>query len=256
MELTGAQLGSFRENGFANLGKIFSDEELTDIAAEYDRLVTFEAQTLGNDVDGRFPYRAMLNFRSPALKRFINHRALMPAMVQLLGPNVRFWWDQGINKAPGSGSYIPWHQDNGYHNGAVPEYVTCWLALDDSSLENGGLMAIPGSHKRGNVGHVVWNDVHWMIPDVDESNAVPLDADAGDMLIFSSLLFHQTVGNTTPDRHRRSWVMQYAKADVVNGITGETYDNRMWVVRDGAVLDEPFSERAFDLRANVNRDRD
>ena len=29
-------------------------------------------------------------------------------LLERLGPDVRFWWDQGINKAPGSGSPIDW----------------------------------------------------------------------------------------------------------------------------------------------------
>lgn len=37
--------------------------------------------------------------------------------MDLVGPNIRFWWDQGINKTPGATSYIPWHQDNGYSEG-------------------------------------------------------------------------------------------------------------------------------------------
>ena len=69
--------------------------------------------------------------------------ALLDVARELLGEDVRFWWDQGINKAPGSGSLIDWHQDNGYTNGRTAPFLTFWLALDDSSIENGGLHA-PG----------------------------------------------------------------------------------------------------------------
>ncbi len=253
MELTAEQLARFRRDGFLNAGPIFAAAEVDEIRAEYDRFVRSDAQTLGNDRDGRFPYRAMLNFRSPKLRRYINHPELMGVVRQLVGDDVRFWWDQGINKLPGSGSPIPWHQDNGYSPGRVPEYLTTWLALDDSDADNGGLFVIPGSHLGGQREHVAWNE-HWIVPDVDASAAVPLPARAGDTLLFSTLLLHQTVGNRTENRQRRAWVMQYARADAVNEVTGDDFQDRAWVIHSGTIVAEPYSERRFDLRGNANRE--
>jgi len=247
MRLDPAQLAAFHEHGFVNAGQIFADEELDSIASEYDRLVTFESQTLGNEKDGVYPYRAMLNFRSPTLKSFVTHREMLELVAQLIGPDVRFWWDQGINKAPGSGSLIPWHQDNGYHPGGCPEFLTTWLALDDSDLENGGLQVLPGSHRDGPREHTL-DAVHYHVPDVDDSGAVALSAKAGETLLFSTLLLHQTVGNHTTDRQRRAWVMQYGPADAKNLTTGQPYDDRLWVLKDGAPVDPPYSERRLQLR--------
>ena len=248
MTLSASQLRQFRELGYTNLGALFNTEELAEIGAEYDRLVTFEAQTLGNQHDGVFPYRAMLNFRSDILKRFVSHPDLLAVTVQLLGEDVRFWWDQGINKAPGSGSVIPWHQDNGYHLGQIPEYLTTWLALDDSNLENGGLEVIPGSHLEGHRKHAM-EGVHATIADeeVAEGDAIALDAAGGDLLVFSTLLVHRTVGNGTNDRQRRAWVMQYARGDARDATTGKLCDDRPWVVRGGERVAEPWSERPFEL---------
>jgi phytanoyl-CoA hydroxylase len=248
MALSDDQLRTFGQQGYVNVGRLFEPPLLETIAKEYDRLVTFDAQVLGNPEDGVFPYRAMLNFRSPDLKACILHPPLLEIAVQLLGEDVRFWWDQGINKAPGSGSEIAWHQDNGYQRGRTQEYLTCWLALDDSDLDNGGLMVIPGSAREGFREHE-WQGVHAVIPDAgfDASAAVPLDASAGDLLLFSSLLVHQTVGNHTSDRHRRAWVIQYCRGDQYNEVTGEVYDDRAWAVRAGEIVDELRSERPFDL---------
>ncbi|MEO2168859.1 MAG: phytanoyl-CoA dioxygenase family protein, partial [bacterium] len=212
MGFTEDQKAAFREDGFVNLGQVLKSTDLVRIGTEYDRLVVAEKQTLGNDRDGRYPYRAMLNFRSDDLRSFITHPALVSLGIDLLGPDVRFWWDQGINKQPGSGSHIDWHQDNGYHRGRIPEYLTLWLALDDSDTANGGLLVLPGSHAQGPRAHEL-ADVHWVIPDIDESGAISLEAKAGDLLAFSSFLIHKTVGNHTKDRQRRAWVIQYVRAD-------------------------------------------
>ena len=247
--LAAARRRQWEQDGFVNAGALFDARELESIAKEYDRLVRFDAQVLGDERDGVFAYRAMLNFRSPVLREILLHPALLEIAVELLGPDVRFWWDQGINKAPGSGSTIPWHQDNGYVKGRMPAYLTCWIALDDSSLANGGLLVIPGSHREGTREHAL-HGVHAVIDaaSLDTGAAVPLDAKAGDVLLFSSLLVHQTVGNTTTDRQRRAWVIQYCRGDQRNEVTGEVYDNRPWVVRDGVPVPELESERRFDLK--------
>ena len=251
MTLSDEQVKDFRELGFVNIGPIFNQRDIESIQSEYDRLVTMDSQTLGNDDEGRFPYRAMLNFRSEKLKAITQNKNLLDGMVQLLGADVRFWWDQGINKSPGAGSYIDWHQDNGYANGVTPEYVTCWLALDDSSPENGGLYVIPESHKAGPRDHE-WQGVHAVVSEqfVEAEKAQPLNAKAGDMLLFSSYLLHQTVGNTSKDKQRRAWVMQYCRGDHANETTGEVYDNRPWVVKGGEYVENPWSERVFDLRGD------
>ena len=251
MTLSDEQVKDFRELGFVNIGPIFTQRDIESIQSEYDRLVTMDSQTLGNDDEGRFPYRAMLNFRSEKLKAITQNKNLLDGMVQLLGADVRFWWDQGINKSPGAGSYIDWHQDNGYANGVTPEYITCWLALDDSSPENGGLYVIPESHKAGPRDHE-WQGVHAVVSEqfVEAEKAQPLNAKAGDMLLFSSYLLHQTVGNTSKDKQRRAWVMQYCRGDHANETTGEVYDNRPWVVKGGEYVENPWSERVFDLRGD------
>jgi phytanoyl-CoA hydroxylase len=249
MRLNDDQLGHFLRDGFVNVGPIFPRARIASIEREYDLLVDREAQVLGNARDGFFPYRAMLNFRSEPLAECIREPALLELAAQLLGPDVRFWWDQGINKAPGAGSAIAWHQDNGYTPGRIPEYLTCWLALDDSDLENGGLMVIPASHRQGQREHE-WRGVHAVIPDVADERAVALDACAGELLIFSSLLVHQTVGNHSLDRNRRAWVIQYCRADQRNEVTGEVYDNRPWVVRDGVPQQKFEAERCFDLQGD------
>lgn len=248
MGLSAEQLKQFQSEGYVNLGPLFDPTQLVVIRREYDRLVTPDVQVLGNEVDGVFPYRAMLNFRSPELGEMILHPPVLEVASELLGPDVRFWWDQGINKLPGSGSPIDWHQDNGYQNGRTQPYLTFWLALDDSDLENGGLEILPGSPSEGYREHE-WRDVHAVIPEdsINIDQRVPLDARAGDVLLFSSLLVHRTVGNHTSDRQRRAWVVQYCRGDQRNETTGEIYDNRAWAVRNGAIVDRLWSERPFDL---------
>ncbi|MGH9886252.1 MAG: hypothetical protein ACREBE_12030, partial [bacterium] len=48
---------------------------------------------------------------------------------------------------------------------------------------------------------------------------------------------------------RRSWVIQFIPAHAFHGETKRPFDDRLWVAKDGRVLDEPWSERPFDVAA-------
>ena len=76
-----------------------------------------------------------------------NPAFVMPAS-QLLGGAVRFWHDQLFCKPPRHGGVVAWHQDYSYWTRTQPmAHLTCWIALDDTTQENGCLRYIPGSHK-------------------------------------------------------------------------------------------------------------
>lgn len=106
---------------------------------------------------------------------------------------------------------------------------------------------ILGSHTGGYIAHEPWGVAQYIVRDVDESQAVPLNAKAGEHVLFSTYTLHQTVGNVTADRQRRAWVMQFGPADARHLVTGQLYDDRPWVVRDGEIVTEPYAERRFDL---------
>jgi hypothetical protein len=75
-----------------------------------------------------------------------------PAMTvpaaQCLGGAVRFWHDQLFCKPSHHGGVVAWHQDYSYWTRTRPmAHLTCWIALDDSTRENGCLRYLPGSHR-------------------------------------------------------------------------------------------------------------
>ena len=67
----------------------------------------------------------------------------------LIGPDVRLYWDQAVYKKPGTESPFPWHQDNGYAFVEPQQYLTCWVALTDATEDNGCPWVVPGLHRRG-----------------------------------------------------------------------------------------------------------
>lgn len=85
---------------------------------------------------------------SPAFHDLLwNPRFVVPAS-QLLGGRVRFWHDQLFCKPPRHGGVVAWHQDYSYWTRTTPmAHLTCWIALDDATVENGCLQYVPGSHR-------------------------------------------------------------------------------------------------------------
>ena len=75
--------------------------------------------------------------------------AFLMAASQLLGnKSVRFWHDQLFCKPAHHGGVVAWHQDYSYWTRTVPmQHLTCWIGLDDATVDNGCLLYIPKSHK-------------------------------------------------------------------------------------------------------------
>lgn len=70
---------------------------------------------------------------------------LVDLTTKLLGPDVVMYWDQAVYERPETDKDFPWHQDNGDGLVMSEEYVACWIALEDSILENGCIWIILNS---------------------------------------------------------------------------------------------------------------
>jgi len=246
MSLSREQVTAFRERGYFNLGRIFDESRLAELRSAYDAALA-KPMRIGEPGKSKFEYGPLLQLRSPALRRFATAREIVEPLLELLGPDVRLYWDQAVSKPPGTGSETPWHQDNGYGAVVPAEYVTTTLALDPMTLENGCLWIQPGSHRAGPVPHRDTGgffQIGYEGPEAGE----PLELAAGEVGVFSSLTMHRAGPNPT-SHPRRSWVIQFIPAAAIHGDTRRPFDDRLWVARGGKVLDEPWSERPFDLAA-------
>jgi ectoine hydroxylase-related dioxygenase (phytanoyl-CoA dioxygenase family) len=247
------QIRDFRERGFFQLGRVFDDAELSEIRAEYDRLVEHPMQ-VGEEGKTPFLYVPLLQLQSPVLRRHASSPRLAEVAVELLGPDVRLYWDQAVFKPAGADSSVPWHQDNGYAPVVPEEYVTFTVAIDATSLENGCLWIQPGSHRHGVRPHRASGSFFYE-SDAGDDAGVACEQSEGDVLCFSSLTLHRS-GPNTSDRPRRSWIVQLCRAETRDGKTGRPLDDRLWVARDGTLLDEPWSERPFDVQAVLEASQD
>jgi hypothetical protein len=78
---------------------------------------------------------------------------ILDMVEQLIGPDIILWASQIFAKPPAIGREVPWHQDGHYWPLRPLAAMTVWIALDDSTPENGCMRYIPGSHRSGILSH-------------------------------------------------------------------------------------------------------
>ena len=148
--------------------------------------------------------------RSALLRELVSSELLTGICADLVGPDVRLYWDQGVYKKPGTADPFPWHQDNGYAFVEPQQYLTCWIALTDTDETNGCPLVVPGVHREGTLAHRP-SDIGYVCLD-DPPGVVTVPARAGSIVVFSSLTPHCTgphVGG--PDSGvRKAYIVQYA----------------------------------------------
>ncbi len=127
---------------------------------------------------------------------------------------------QFIFKNPGAWGQ-PCHQDSFYFPFTpMRPVVGAWLASTDSALDNGCLYVVPGSSHEPVHDHVPdrrpnANYGYFEIVDHDLSNAVAVEMEPGDLLLFDSHLMHFSTDNES-QRWRAAMVYHYAPAGTVD----------------------------------------
>ncbi|MES4792604.1 MAG: phytanoyl-CoA dioxygenase family protein, partial [Chloroflexota bacterium] len=141
MGLTSEQVAFYREQGYLILPGFFTDGDLAPIE-EYLRANADRPWAYKNDDPLR---EAHYHFRP--LYDLCAAPRLLNVVEPLLGPDLVLLYSHILNKKPG-GRRVAWHQDGPYWHRVEPKVaVTVWVALDDSTPENGCMRLIPGSHR-------------------------------------------------------------------------------------------------------------
>ena len=218
--VTVEQAAAYDEAGFFVIEDAFDPETVGKVIAEIDP-IEHELEDLLRKADGgrifiaradEITFTTHLVTRSALLREFVASSPLVDICADLIGPDVRLYWDQAVYKKPGTAASFPWHQDNGYAFVEPQQYLTCWIALTDANEENGCPWVVPGLHKMGTLRHHATETGLVCFEEVDE--AVPALVAAGGIVVFSSLTPHCTGPNST-DKVRKSYIVQYAPEGAV-----------------------------------------
>ncbi|CAL8995129.1 unnamed protein product [Prunus brigantina] len=115
-----------------------------------------------------------------------------------------------IFKQPGIGGEVVPHQDNSFLYTEPPTCTGLWLALEDATITNGCLWAIPGSQKNGLVRRFIRGEGGVTFdrpsPEYDQKDFVPIEVKAGSLVVIHGDLIHQSLENqSSKSRHAYSF---------------------------------------------------
>jgi ectoine hydroxylase-related dioxygenase (phytanoyl-CoA dioxygenase family) len=231
--LTQEQYRAFDEQGFVKLAGVFTPAEVEAVIAAIDPIEKKGEEWLrgkGGKVSiseaDVITFSIHLVTRSDVLRAFAAHHKIKDICHDLMGDDVRLYWDQSVYKKTGKEQEFPWHQDNGYTFIEPQQYLTLWIPLVDVDETNGCPWIAPGVHKRGTLEHWLTPIGYKCLENVPGAVCVP--GKAGDVIAFSSLAPHRTGPNLKTGSVRKAYILQYAPGGA-------------YTIRDGvrAMQDDP-----------------
>jgi ectoine hydroxylase-related dioxygenase (phytanoyl-CoA dioxygenase family) len=253
--ITQAQAQQFDTDGFFVLEDGLDRAQLDEVLAAIDPIEAAEEKYLREKLGGKrliaradeITFTTQLALRVPAMRALVTGKVFQDLCHDLIGPNARLYWDMAVYKKPDTLAQFPWHQDNGYTYVDPQQYLTCWVALSDATLENGCPWVLPGAHKQGTLVHRATRVGLACIDEDEPAGSYPVPVKAGAIVVMSSLAPHKT-GSNLSTGVRKALVAEFipdGASTLRRTETGEIVrtlcntKQNMWVLRDGV---EPTPE--------------
>lgn len=134
---------------------------------------------------------------------------------QVIGEDIILWGCQIFCKPGGDGYETPWHQDGHYWPIRPLANCTVWIALDDSTPENGCLRVIPRSHRAQQTHQHLMEDREDLVLSqrtadeaFDADEAVDVVLKAGQMSMHDVYMIHGANANRS-SRRRAGVAIRY-----------------------------------------------
>ncbi|MBO9605594.1 MAG: phytanoyl-CoA dioxygenase family protein [Paenibacillaceae bacterium] len=142
----------------------------------------------------------------PFFVRLTGDERLLDIVESYIGPDIALFGAHYFCKMPYTGQAVLWHQDGSYWPLDPMEVVTLWLAVDESTRENGCLRVIPRSHKLAlqtmgastGVPNVLDSEIDPSF--VNEAEAVDIELNPGDVEVHHPNIIHGSEANRSPKR--------------------------------------------------------
>jgi phytanoyl-CoA hydroxylase len=222
-------LDGYSDRGYAILDGLLSPDEVAMVNEEALRVCRGERGAIegaepaapgetDDQVFRRYLCIHMPHKISPVTLDVMRHPAAVEALTRVIGPDVKAMQSMLFIKAEGKPGQA-WHQDEFFIPTRDRSLTAIWIALDDATVENGCLWAIPGSHRPG----VIYPDREHDDPRFDctveaydfpyrDEDAVPLELPRGSALLFNGYLLHRSLPNTQSRGLRRALALHYMSA--------------------------------------------
>jgi len=232
--VTAEEKAHFIEHGYVHLRGVLTEEEVAELEVDYDRFLRREIDVPGKDFCdmagdyGREPGDySIVNVMLP--RRYhrswqdnVYERRAASIARQLCGEGMTLDYDQLLAKQPfKEDAVFAWHQDMAYWP-ETPDTrtATTWMAVDDSSVDNGCMRFVPATnHETSLRPHVAQfgdrGESHALGTDLrDDDEVIPVPISRGDITVHNERVMHGSGGNHT-DGFRRAYILAFRSEDTV-----------------------------------------
>ncbi|MFC4874144.1 phytanoyl-CoA dioxygenase family protein [Negadavirga shengliensis] len=214
-KLSQRQLDFFEDNGYLVVEHIISPQEVTQYKAIYDDFLSGkidvggnrsdlgedlgESKTVENITQIMWPSKFL-----PELLEMVYHQRVLAVSKALMGDDMEMDFDMLINKAPGTNTITPWHQDEAYWmNMPDKRSVSCWLSLDHATEENGCMWFVPGSNNGKVRSHrFASKEGGALVCDASEEEGVAVPLLPGSCTFHHGRTLHYSRGNSSSHQRR------------------------------------------------------
>ncbi len=227
--ITSDDASFFQTNGYLIVQDALSTAEVLELREEATRICRGELGDVrgvtpaepgdsDDDVLRRYLCIHFPHKLSAVMARYLAHPAIVDVLTKIIAPDVKCMQSMLFIKASGKPGQA-WHQDEDFIPTRDRSLTGAWIAMDDATVENGGLWVIPGSHKHGLLWPMHWHDdkrfdctnESFNFPYTDD-DAVPVEVPAGSIVFFNGYLLHRSLPNKAKSGYRRVLVNHYMSA--------------------------------------------
>ena len=265
LRLSDEQVAHFQRDGYVSGVRVLSEEQVRRLRDELHELTDpnhpanqlfYEFHSNESVDQSRVLFHALGAWRiAPAFHDILWNPAFTVPASQLLEGAVRFWHDQLFCKPAQHGGVVAWHQDYSYWIRTQPmAHLTCWIALDDATRDNGCLQYIPGSHRwqllpvTGLAGDM--DAIQTVLSD-EQRNAfkpVAIELKRGEASFHHPLMVHGSYENRT-DGPRRATVINVFR-DGVRSASNDPLLEGVPSVPAGQLMDGKFFPLLYDPKGS------
>jgi len=233
-------LEEFSNLGFTIIENAITESEIIELRKELDKVYKIQKDEFGlenlKQIDEENLVRIPLAY-SELFVKLASHRELTPYIEKILGKFYVLHLQNGIINMPSEEHHqSSWHRDLPYQNWTSSEPLACnlYYCLDDFSFETGGTLVLPFSHQFDAAPSQKYMEKH----------AIHVDAKAGSVILFNSMIFHKAGYNHSKDKIRRGVNHMYVKPIISQQINLPAF-------LKGKYSDDPYLSMLFGYQTTL-----
>lgn len=214
MSLTEEEVWYFRENGFYVVPGRLPDklvDRLNDVTTHHvqEMIEPIVWEEKGANTPDKLRRLSKIVNRDPVYLEAAKHPLILDALEGILGPNIELLTNKHnhIMVRPAGSNPVPWHSGEQPYD---PVLITALVYLEESTVENGCVRIVPGSHRRPFVrdrrprGDFYESELY--------RRSLPVPMPKGGILLFYDCCFHGS-GTNLSGGSRRSMTLAYRAHD-------------------------------------------